>query len=114
MATAPDVNQFALMYGTTAAGCPDALDAYMRVASIAGSITAGRELYVESAAEACLAGMSAPATCDLFWTTGMVEPATCLEALKGTVNDGETCAVDFDCLNDDSICNQDNNTCVGQ
>jgi len=109
--SAPDPGQFTAMYGATQAECITLKDTEARIPSIEGSISAGRIVWNVNQANSCLASLVMPASCTGFFTAPEL-PSSCSQALSGTAADGELCAVSYDCLNEDSICDIEQNLCV--
>ena len=109
----PDVGvTFEQAIGTTPAECYADASAFYMPAQVEASIAAGRITYDESAAASCVAGITFGATCTEFWQIGAQFPAACDQSLAGTIANGGTCSIDFDCTGVTSICNA--GTCVAQ
>src|SRR5690242_8229335 len=79
-------------------------------AQVKTEISAGKILYDGDAAAQCLAGITF-GTCADFWQNGGSEPAACDTTLQGTIADGGSCVVDYDCQNVQSICDPSTQTC---
>jgi hypothetical protein len=103
---------FAQDYGATVAACYAGSDAYYGLALVEQSITAGRVLYTQLAAQQCIDGAKYPTDCAQFWFVDPTFPLACNAALVGTIANGATCVSLFDCLDPNSICDAATKKCV--
>src|SRR5262245_60172172 len=62
------------------------------------SAASGKIKYDSTSAKQCIAEITAPA-CATYWNSEPPYPEVCKRALVGTVPDGGTCAVDYECEN---------------
>jgi len=102
---------FESLYGTSESTCNPTVVASYEPELIDAEVTAGNIYFNGGAAMTCLAGLTAP-DCATFWTTGKISLATCRQVFHGTASDGDTCVVDQDCVNWDSVCDATSSTCV--
>ena len=101
---------FADDFGASASECVADGVAYDMPDVVETEITAGKIHFDASAAASCIAGITY-ASCTTFWADTDTYPASCDTALVGTVADGGTCVVDYDCSNLESVCDQTAHTC---
>jgi hypothetical protein len=90
--------------GNVPADCYADANAFYMPAAVDASITAGRITYDAIAAASCLAGITFPAACSQYWQDGPSFPMSCDVSFVGTIPDGGTCTIDFDCTGVTSIC----------
>ncbi len=101
--------EFEDFFGASSAECfanfgPDGTDK----ADLQASVDAGRVIFDSADASVC-ANELQTASCDQFWNDDA--PPECDTALTGTVADGGTCTIDFDCVGEDSFCDEETNVC---
>jgi hypothetical protein len=106
--------EFEGLFGISEAECQANFRQVFDPAEIQASVDAGRVIFDAGDADVCL-DAAAALTCDEFWGnfTGdnpTPQPAECDTAFIGTVEDGGTCSIDLDCVND--TCDDSTMTCV--
>ena len=101
-------------FGTSASQCYADGAAQDMPAQVEAEITAGKIHYDGVAAAACVSGITFGACSDFWNGTGGTDPAACGTALVGTVADGGACVVDYDCSNEQSVCDPTSHTCGAQ
>ena len=102
---------FADEFGASTQDCLSIALGYDMPSTVESEITAGKIQYDGSAAASCIAGITFGA-CSDFWTNGPDLPTACDTALVGTVADGGSCVVDFDCSSLDSYCDATTQKCT--
>ena len=105
------VSKFVQAFGMSAMECYADAAAYNDPVKIEAAITAGTLVFNATDAAACVAGITFPA-CTAFWTDGPNAPAACNTALVGKVADGGTCAIDYECSNVMSYCDDTTKKCT--
>jgi hypothetical protein len=102
---------FETLYGTSQSACGTTIVASYEPASIETEVVAGNVYFNAAEAKTCLAGLTA-GDCATFWSNGGISLSSCRDVFKGTASDGDTCVIDLDCVNWDSICDAATSTCV--
>jgi len=90
--------------GNSAPDCYADANLSLMPAEVEASVAAGRIEYDALAAAGCLAGITFAPTCPEYWQSGPQFPAVCGQSLIGTIEDGGSCTIDFDCRGQTSIC----------
>lgn len=101
---------FADAFGASAAECVSASAAYD--APVEARVAAGTIQFNAADAATCVGGI-AFGTCTEFWTQGPTTvPPACATALVGTLADGATCVIDYECIGATSYCDDATKKCT--
>jgi hypothetical protein len=100
---------FQQVFGNSAQEC--IADVLTEAPQIETKINAGKILFDAQAATQCLAGITV-GTCQQFWNEGPDFPAVCDQALVGTVANGGTCDIDWECQSLQSYCDDATSKCT--
>ncbi len=103
-------SQFTQYFGNSQSDCVTQAAAYDVPATIDGDVTAGVIHFDPVQGAACVAGLGYQ--CGTFWNTGPTGDATCQAAIMGTIADGATCKVDWDCSSWTSYCDSGTKKCT--
>jgi hypothetical protein len=98
-------------FGTNVSECYADANQFYAPAAIEQSITAGRIVFNATAAKSCADGITYQQTCSTFWQNDPVLPASCGQAIVGTVANGGACTTDYDCSSLTAFCNATSKTC---
>jgi hypothetical protein len=103
-------SDFTSYWGATISDCDMNAAAYDSPSVIVADVTSGEIHFNPVSGASCIAGLGY--ACSTFWTDGPTGQTPCEAAIAGTIADGGSCHIDWDCATWTSYCDTSNHQCT--
>jgi hypothetical protein len=104
------MNEFTSDWGATVGDCDTNAAEIDAPTVIAADVASGEIHFDPTAGASCIAALGHD--CSTFWSDGPTGQTPCETAIVGTIADGSSCHIDWDCATWTSYCDQSNHLCT--